>query len=176
MLLSQRQRQRQRMLVATSPYLCWHTATKARSPESIYQPPVELDTAQERRNPIRLNTISLGVVTRPKTPDITPADFTRTALAPGILGAIALFVGLALLESDTYLFVRFAVSILAIIVAVFAWQASQWWWLVGLAPIAVIWNPAWVIELGGQGWVAIQYIAALILIVAGVMIKVPKAS
>jgi hypothetical protein len=104
----------------------------------------------------------------------TPAArFTRPALAPGILAAIALFVGLMLIESDGFLFVRFAVCILTVIVAVFAWQAAQWWWLIGLIPIAVIWNPAWVSEWSGQGWVAIQYAAALVLIIAGVLIKVP---
>lgn len=101
-------------------------------------------------------------------------NFTRPALAPGILGAIALFVGLMLIESDTYLFVRFAVCILTVIVAVFAWQAAQWWWLIGLLPIAVVWNPAWVIELSGQAWVAIHYGAALVLIAAGVFTKVRR--
>jgi hypothetical protein len=100
--------------------------------------------------------------------------FTRPALAPGILAALVLFGGLALLESDAYLFIRFGVCILAVIVGVFAWQARAWWWLIGLVPIAVIWNPAWVIELSGQGWVAIQFVAALILIFAGVAIKVPR--
>ncbi len=105
--------------------------------------------------------------------DSTP-NFTRPALAPGILAALVLFVGLALLESDGFLFIRFGVCILAAIVAVFAWQARAWWWLIGLVPIVVIWNPAWVIELSGQGWVAIQYAAALVLIAAGVFIKVPR--
>ena len=44
----------------------------------------------------------------------------------------------------------------------------------GLVPVAVIWNPAWVIELSGQGWVAIQFVAALVLIASGVFIKVPR--
>lgn len=106
----------------------------------------------------------------------TPAapNFTRPALAPGILAALVLLVGLALLESDAYLFIRFGVCILTVIVAVYAWQAAAWWWLIGLAPIAVIWNPAWIIELSGQWWVALQYLAALVLIAAGILIKVRR--
>lgn len=105
----------------------------------------------------------------PATPQ---SDFTRPALAPGILATIVLLVGLALLDSDGFLFIRFGVSILAVIIAVFAVRAHQWWWLLGLVPIALLWNPAWVIELHGQGWVASQFVAALVLLAAGVMIKV----
>lgn len=109
-------------------------------------------------------------------PTAATPNFTRPALAPGILAALVLFGGLALLESDSYLFIRFGVCILTVIVAVFTWQAGAWWWLIGLVPIAIIWNPAWVIELSGQGWVAIQFVAALVLIAAGVLIKVPRSS
>lgn len=101
------------------------------------------------------------------------AAFTRPALAPGILGALVLFVGFALLDSDSYLFIRFGVCILAAIVAVFVWQARAWWWLLGLVPIIVVWNPAWVVELSGQWWVASNYVAALVLIASGVLVKVP---
>ncbi|MHA6668709.1 DUF6804 family protein [Homoserinimonas sp. A447] len=107
-------------------------------------------------------------------PTATTPNFTRPALAPGILAALVLFAGLALLESDAYLFIRFGVCILSVIVAVYAWQSGAWWWLIGLGPIAVIWNPAWVIELSGQGWVALQFVAALVLIASGVFIKVPR--
>lgn len=101
----------------------------------------------------------------------TPA-FTRPALAPGLLGAVVLMVGLALLDSDGFLYILFGVSILAVIVGVFAWQARKWWWWIALAPIVVVWNPAWPLELHGQAWVAIQFIAAMVFIAAGVLIKV----
>jgi hypothetical protein len=105
----------------------------------------------------------------------TPAapEFSRPALAPGLLGAIALMVGLALLDVDAFTIVRFVVSILALIVCVFAVQGKAWWWLIGLAPIAVLWNPIFVIELHGQGWVSLQFVAALIFIASGIFIKVP---
>lgn len=102
----------------------------------------------------------------------TPA-FTRPALAPGILGAIVLMAGLALLDSaDGFLWIRFPVSILALVICVFAWQARQWWWILALLPIGVAWNPVWVIPLSGQGWAAGQFVAASVFIISGLLIKV----
>ncbi len=104
----------------------------------------------------------------------TPA-YRRTALAPGILGAIVLFAGFALLGSDGFLFIRFGVSILALVVAVYAWQAGQWWWLIGFVPIALLWNPVFPIEIALGGlWLALQYLAALVFVVAGLRIKIPN--
>jgi len=99
--------------------------------------------------------------------------FSRSALAPGLLGAIALLAGLALIDGDSFIIIRYAVSILALILCVFAVQGTAWWWLIGLGPVAVLWNPIFVIELHGQGWVAAQYVAALLFIVVGVRVKVP---
>ena len=83
----------------------------------------------------------------PHTPQ-QPA-FNRAALVPGLLGAIVLLAGLALIGGDWYLYVRYAVSILALILCVFAWQARMWWWFAGLIPLAVVWNPVWPLPLGG---------------------------
>jgi hypothetical protein len=101
----------------------------------------------------------------------TPA-FTRPALAPGLLGAIVLMAGLALLDSDGYLYIRFGVSILALISGVFAYQAKQWWWWVLLIPIVIVWNPVWPLALHGRLWVAGQFVAALAFVACGVFIKV----
>ncbi|MBX0301399.1 hypothetical protein K2F54_15605 [Cryobacterium sp. 1639] len=111
-----------------------------------------------------------------KRPTGTPVDppFTRSALAPGLLGAIVLLAGLALLDVESYLIIRYVVSILAVIVCVFTIQAKAWWWLILLAPIAVLWNPVIVIELQGQGWASAQFLAALALIIVGVRLKVPN--
>lgn len=103
----------------------------------------------------------------------TPA-FRRTALAPGILAAIVILAGLALLDADGYIVIRYVVSILAIIVAIFAGHAKQWWWIAGLVPIAVLWNPVLPIPLHGQWWVGLQYIAALVFILSGWFIRVPN--
>lgn len=105
----------------------------------------------------------------------TPAEptFTRSALAPGLLGAIALLAGLALLDVDSFVIIRYIVSILALIICVFVIQAKSWWWLIGLVPIVVLWNPIVVLDLHGQGWVSAQFIAALVFIIVGVRTKVP---
>jgi len=100
-------------------------------------------------------------------------EFRRTALAPGLLAAIVVLAGLALLDNpDGYLFIRFPVSILALIICVFAYQAKHWWWLPILIAIAVLWNPVWPLPLSGQIWVALQFVAALMFIIAGLTIRV----
>lgn len=100
-------------------------------------------------------------------------EFRRTALAPAILGAIVLLAGLALLDNPGgYLFIKFGVAILALIVIVFAWQAKHWWWILPLGAVAVVWNPIWPITLTGQVWVALQFVAALVFIAAGILVRI----
>jgi hypothetical protein len=102
-------------------------------------------------------------------------SFRRTALAPGILGAIVLLAGLALLDSGAFFWIKTVVAILAAIVAVYAWQAKQWWWLVPLAAIVIMWNPIWPIDWGHWiGWLVAQYVAAVLFLIIGVLIKVPN--
>lgn len=102
----------------------------------------------------------------------TPA-FTRPALAPGLLGAIVLFAGLALLDNPSgYFWITMVVAVLAAIVAVFAWQARALWWIFVMAPVGVAWNPVWPFDFHGQLWVAAQFVAALAFIAAGITIKV----
>lgn len=103
-----------------------------------------------------------------------PSTSRRTALAPSLLAVIALLIGVALISGDGFIVIRYAVAILALIVAVFAWQAHQWWWLIGLVPIAVLWNPILPITLdAGDLWLGLQYVAALVFIAAGILIRVP---
>ena len=99
-------------------------------------------------------------------------QFRRTALAPAILAAIVLLAGTALLGTDGFTFIRFGVSILALIVAVFAWQARQWWWLPIFAGVAIVWNPVLPLALEGDLWLGLQYIAAIAFIAAGVLVKI----
>jgi hypothetical protein len=94
------------------------------------------------------------------------------ALAPAVLGAIVLLAGVALISSQGYIAIRFGVSILALIVAVFVWQARQWWWLPLLLGIAVLWNPVLVISLDGDLWLGAHYIAAIVFIAVGLLVKV----
>jgi len=101
--------------------------------------------------------------------------YRRTALAPGILAAILLLAGLALLDSSAYYWFKAGIAILAAIVAVFAWQAKQWWWLPILAVIVVAWNPVWPIDFHHWvGWLIAQYVAVVVFLVIGVLIKVPN--
>ncbi len=99
-------------------------------------------------------------------------EFRRTALAPAILATIVLIAGVALIETDSFLIIRFVVSILALITAVFAWQAQAWLYVVVLAGIAVLWNPVVPIPLDGQLGYAMHYLAGILFLIAGVRIKV----
>lgn len=102
-------------------------------------------------------------------------SFRRTALAPGILGAIVLIAGLALIDSGAFFWIKTVTAILAAIVAVYAWQSTQWWWLIPLAAIVIAWNPIWPIDIHpGQLWLGMQYLAALVFVICGVLIKVPN--
>ena len=102
----------------------------------------------------------------------TPA-FTRPALAPGLLGAVVLLAGLALLDNaDGYFWIKSVVAVLSAIVAVFAWQASQPWWTIVMAAVVVAWNPVWPFEFHGQLWVAAQFVAVIAFISAGILAKV----
>lgn len=93
---------------------------------------------------------------------------------PSLLAVVALLLGVTVIEVETFTVVRYIVSILALIVTVFAWQARQWWWIVGLVPIAILWNPVFPIELGMPDlWLGLQYVAAIVFIPAGILIKVP---
>ena len=96
----------------------------------------------------------------------------RLALAPGLLAAIVLLVGLALIETDAFTVIRYAVAILALICAWFAVQARHWWWIPPLVAIAVLWNPVLPIPVPGLLWTGSQYVAAIVFVVAGVLIKV----
>lgn len=109
----------------------------------------------------------------PRTPQRYPTpEFRRMALAPAILATLVLLAGVAAVGSDLYLLIRFLVAILALIVAVFAWQARHWWWLVALVPIAVVWNPVVPIELERDLQLGLHYGAAIVFLAAGILIKV----
>lgn len=102
-----------------------------------------------------------------------PTVFRRDALAPGLLGGVALLAGLALLTSDAFVVIRFAAAILALIMLVFALQAHHWWWAPVLAAVAVVWNPVVPLPFSGQGWALAQLAGAAALIAAGLTIKRP---
>lgn len=104
--------------------------------------------------------------------------FTRPALAPSLLAAVALVVGGALIDNSAFLIVRYLVAILALIVLVFAWRGRGWGYLPFLAGVAVLWNPVWPIPLDGPVWQGLQFIAAGLFIAVGIRVKVanPEAA
>lgn len=102
-----------------------------------------------------------------------PETVRRDALAPGLLGAVALLAGLALITSGTFQIIRFAAAILALIVVVFAVQARHWWWVPVLGAVAVLWNPVLPFPFAGQAWALAQLAGAAVFIAAGLTIRRP---
>ncbi|CAN5172841.1 hypothetical protein BH11ACT2_BH11ACT2_05390 [soil metagenome] len=98
--------------------------------------------------------------------------FRRTALVPGIFGVIVCLAGLAAIDGGLFTLIRYLVAILALVVAVFAWQAKKWWWLIGLVPVAVLWNPVWPITLTHDQWLGAHYVAAMIFLACAAFIRV----
>jgi len=105
----------------------------------------------------------------PYTPQ--PPAYNRAALAPGILGALVLLFGLAF--ADWYTYVEYAVCILALILCVFSWQAKSRWWLAGLIPIAVLWNPIFPVPGLTPALPLLSLAAAAVFVAAGILIKIP---
>ncbi|MFC8734037.1 DUF6804 family protein [Luteimicrobium sp. NPDC057192] len=100
----------------------------------------------------------------------------RSAFVPGVLGGIAALVGTAFAESSSgFTVVRYVVAILALIMIVFAVQAKAFVWVVPLAAIAVLWNPVVDFDFHGTWWGVVQVLAAVVLVLAGVRIKVPAS-
>jgi hypothetical protein len=99
------------------------------------------------------------------------APYRRFALAPGILGAIALLAGTLLLTSDSFVIIRYVASILALIVGWFTIRAKHWWWLPVLAAIVVLWNPVLPFDFSGTWWQSAQYIGAVLFLVIGIVVR-----
>ncbi|CAN5437907.1 hypothetical protein BH10ACT6_BH10ACT6_10340 [soil metagenome] len=97
----------------------------------------------------------------------------RTALAPGLLAAIVLIAGFALIEGSGFIVIQYVVAILALIIAWFALQAKQWWWIPLLVAIAVIWNPVVPFRFSGPYWFGAQYAAILVFVLVAIFVKVP---
>ena len=99
-------------------------------------------------------------------------QYRRSALAPGILGALVLLAGLAVIGKDAHTIVLFAVSILAAIVGVFAWQARAFAWLIPLGAVVVAFNPVFPIDFETTVWLALHYGAVFVFIAAAVLIRI----
>ena len=95
------------------------------------------------------------------------------AFIPGVLGAIVLLAGLALIGGDWFILVRFGAAILAAIMAAFAVRGRQFWWLIALVPVVVLWNPVVPITLDDLAWRLAHVVGAALLVVSGLFITVP---
>jgi len=100
--------------------------------------------------------------------------FTRPALAPSLIAAIVLLACVAIVDSSAFVFARWGVTVLALIVLVFTVRGRAWWAAVLMAAVAVCWNPLAVVEIPGQVWAALQLVAAALFIVVGIVVKVPR--
>lgn len=101
----------------------------------------------------------------------TPTQYQRNAFIPSLLAAVTLFTAPFLLSTDWYVPMLFVVSILALIVAWFTFQAKHWWWVPVFVVIAVLWNPVYPLRFTGSWWTVAQPVAAVLFLVAGAMAK-----
>jgi hypothetical protein len=104
--------------------------------------------------------------------DLPP--FTRPALAPSLIAAIVLLACVAIVDSSGFVFARWGVTVLSLIVLVFAVRGRAWWAAILMAAVAVCWNPLAVVPIPGEVWAALQLVAAALFIVVGIVVKVPR--
>jgi hypothetical protein len=102
--------------------------------------------------------------------------FTRPALAPSMIAAIVLLACVAIVGSSGFVFARWGVTVLALIVLVFSVRGKAWWAALLMAAVAVCWNPLVTVPIPGQVWAALQLVAAALFIVVGIVVKVPRES
>ncbi|MFD1715255.1 DUF6804 family protein [Amnibacterium flavum] len=100
----------------------------------------------------------------------------RPAFLPAILCATALIAGIFVLGSDGYLIVRFAVAILALIVAVIAMQNTAWPWALPAVAVAIIWNPIYPFDFSGTLWAGAHVLAAAALLAIALLFRAPVDS
>ena len=91
-----------------------------------------------------------------------------------MLAAVVLMVGVFLIDSGAYTVVRFVVSILALIVAVYAVQGRRWAPLLPLVAVAVLWNPVFPFTFAGTWWSAAHVLAAAALVAVGLFLRIPN--
>lgn len=110
-----------------------------------------------------------------------PEETMRPGIVPGVLGTVAVLVGLWLFDTEWFFAVRVAASILAAILVVMCIQGRRpvtVVFAVMLAIVVVIWNP--VIDLtvvfrgtASQVWMFVELAAAAVMLWAGIVIRVP---
>jgi hypothetical protein len=99
-------------------------------------------------------------------------QYRRSALLPGIIGAIAALAGVAAIGQGIFTLFLYLVSIFALIVLVLAAQARQCWWLPLLAAVAILFNPVFPLSLPDLVVTFCSYGAAVVFILTAVFVKV----
>ena len=104
----------------------------------------------------------------------------RPGIIPGILGSAAMFIGMATYETDWYITVLFAISILAAVMVVFSYQSlgrEKFVFIPLFVIITIYWNPIFRLnegwDSGGQLWLLIQVAAAAVFFLGAFMTKTP---
>ncbi|PZF59974.1 hypothetical protein DEJ23_01390 [Curtobacterium sp. MCSS17_008] len=90
------------------------------------------------------------------------------------MAAVVLLACTAIVDAPAFVFARWGVTVLALIVLVFAVRGRTWWAAVLTAAIAVCWNPVVVVPIPGEVWAALQVLAAALFVVVGLVVKVPR--
>ncbi len=105
-----------------------------------------------------------------RMPTATPAR-TRPVFVPALLGAVVVMSGLFFLDLDAYTIARYAVSILALIVAVLVVQHGSPAWAVPMVVVAVLWNPVYPFAFSGSPWAAGHIVAAATFIATALLVR-----
>ncbi len=100
--------------------------------------------------------------------------YTRPALAPSLLAAVVLLACVAIVDSSAFVFARWGITVLALIVLVFAVRGRTWWAGLIVAAVAACWNPLVVVPIPGEVWATLQVVAAALFIAVGLAVKVPR--
>lgn len=114
-------------------------------------------------------------MTSARSNESTTTALHRPAFIPGVLGAIILLAGMALVDSSWFTYVLYAVSILALIMVVMAVQGKRPLWVIPLVLVAVVWNPILPIEFPETVLRMLHIIGAAIFIAVAVFMRVPEA-
>lgn len=97
-------------------------------------------------------------------------------IAPLAIAALLSFIALAELPYGYYTFLRWAMSAVAVLLAVFAIRWKQLGWLAVAAPIFILWFPPFQIYFEKEVWAPIDVVAGIALIVAGAVLTKPSPS
>lgn len=85
----------------------------------------------------------------------------RPHAIPAVAAAILLFVGLGHHPYGYYTFLRWAVTIAAIVVAVVAWKSSSQWVTWPFVGIAILFNPIAPVYMTRHSWRPIDILCAI---------------